>query len=82
MKRLGEDADLLGRLLGPHIKEHTGATPIFANRRGAGGVEGYVHLYKAKPDGLTLGIGTSLPMLLNKIPDAPRSGLFCRRNSY
>ena len=67
----GGDADLLGRLLGPYLKEHTGATPIFANRRSAGGVEGYVHLSKAAPDGLTMGIGTTLPMLLNKITDAP-----------
>jgi tripartite-type tricarboxylate transporter receptor subunit TctC len=67
----GGDADLLGRLLGPHLKEHTGATPIFANRRSAGGVEGYVYLSKAAPDGLSLGIGTTLPMLLNKITDAP-----------
>jgi len=67
----GGDADLLGRLLGPHVKEHTGATPIFTNRRSAGGVEGYVYLSKASPDGLTMGIGTTLPMLLNKITDAP-----------
>ena len=67
----GGDADLVGRLLGPYLKEHLGATPIFANRRSAGGVEGYVHLYKAAPDGLAMGIGTTLPMLLNKITDAP-----------
>ena len=67
----GGDADILARLLGPYLKEHTGATPIFANRRGAGGVEGYVYLYKAAPDGLSLGIGTTLPMILNKVTDAP-----------
>jgi tripartite-type tricarboxylate transporter receptor subunit TctC len=67
----GGDADILARLLGPYLKEHTGATPIFANRRGAGGVEGYVHLYKAAPDGLSLGIATTLPMILNKVTDAP-----------
>ena len=67
----GGDADILARLLGPYIKEYTGATPIFANRRGAGGVEGYVYLYKAAPDGLSLGIGTTLPMILNKVTDAP-----------
>jgi len=67
----GGDADLVGRLLGPYIKEHTNATPIFVNRRSAGGVEGYVHLYKAAPDGLSMGIGTTLPMLLNKITGAP-----------
>jgi tripartite-type tricarboxylate transporter receptor subunit TctC len=67
----GGDADILGRLLGPYLKEHTSATPIFANRRGAGGVEGYVYLYKAAPDGLFLGIGTTLPMILNKVTDAP-----------
>jgi tripartite-type tricarboxylate transporter receptor subunit TctC len=67
----GGDADILARLLGPYMKDHIGATPIFANRRGAGGVEGYVHLYKAAPDGLSLGIATTLPMLLQKVTDAP-----------
>jgi tripartite-type tricarboxylate transporter receptor subunit TctC len=67
----GGDADILARLLGPYLKEHTGATPIFANRRGAGGVEGNVYLYKAAPDGLSLGIGTTLPMILNKVTGAP-----------
>jgi tripartite-type tricarboxylate transporter receptor subunit TctC len=67
----GGDADILARLLGPYLKEHASATPIFANRRGAGGVEGYVYLYKAAPDGLALGMGTTLPMILNKVTDAP-----------
>jgi tripartite-type tricarboxylate transporter receptor subunit TctC len=67
----GGDADILARLLGPYMKDHTGATPILANRRGAGGVEGYVYLYKAAPDGLSLGMGTTLPMILNKVTDAP-----------
>jgi tripartite-type tricarboxylate transporter receptor subunit TctC len=67
----GGDADILARLLGPYLKEYTSATPIFANRRSAGGVEGYVYLYKAAPDGLSLGIGTTLPMILNKVTEAP-----------
>jgi tripartite-type tricarboxylate transporter receptor subunit TctC len=67
----GSDGDILSRLLGPYLKDHTGATPIYANKRGAGGVEGYVHLFKAAPDGLSLGLGTSLPLILNKVTDAP-----------
>lgn len=67
----GGDADLVGRLLGPYLREHIGATPIYANRRPAGGVEGYTYLYRATPDGLSMGIGITLPMLLNKITDAP-----------
>ena len=67
----GGSADLVARMIGPYLKEHTGATPIFANRRGAGGVEGYVHVYKAAPDGLTIGSAMTLPMLLSKVTDAP-----------
>jgi tripartite-type tricarboxylate transporter receptor subunit TctC len=67
----GADGDILARLLGPYLKDHTGATPIYANKRGAGGIEGYVHIFKAAPDGLTLGIGTTLPMILNKVTDLP-----------
>jgi tripartite-type tricarboxylate transporter receptor subunit TctC len=70
-ERPGGDMDLIGRLLGPYVKEYTGATPIFTNRRAAGGSEGYVHIYKAAPDGLTMGIGTTLPLILNRITEAP-----------
>jgi len=67
----GGDMDLVGRLTGPYLKDHTGATPIFTNRRSAGGVEGYVHIYRAAPDGLTMGVGTTLPLILNRITEAP-----------
>lgn len=70
-ERPGGDMELFGRLLGPYLKRHTGATPIFTNRRAAGGVEGYVHIYKAAPDGLTMGIGTTLPLILNRITESP-----------
>jgi tripartite-type tricarboxylate transporter receptor subunit TctC len=67
----GGGADLVARLMGPYLKEHMGVTPIFANRRGAGGVEGYVYVYKAAPDGLTIGAAMTSPMLLSKVTDAP-----------
>jgi tripartite-type tricarboxylate transporter receptor subunit TctC len=67
----GGGADLVSRLVGPYLKEHTGATPIFANRRSAGGVEGYVHIYKAAPDGLTMGVAMTSPMILSKVTDLP-----------
>jgi tripartite-type tricarboxylate transporter receptor subunit TctC len=70
-ERPGGDMELFGRLVGPYIKDYTGATPIFTNLRGAGGSDGYVHIFKAKPDGLTMGIGALLPMILNRVTEAP-----------
>ena len=65
--RPGGDAEMLARLMGPYMKEYMGATPIYTNMRKAGGSEGYVHVYRAKPDGLTMGVATLLPMILNPI---------------
>jgi len=69
--RAGGDAEMLARLMGPYIKEYAGATAIYTNRRGAGGSDGYVHVYKAKPDGLTMGVATLLPMILNRVTENP-----------
>jgi len=70
-ERPGGDMELFGRLLGPYLKDYAGVTPIFTNRRGAGGSDGYVHIFKAKPDGLTMGIGALLPLILNRVTEAP-----------
>lgn len=69
----GGPADIIGRLLARGLGEHFGASFVVENRAGAGGVIGVEAVAKARPDGLTLGIGSSgalsvLPNLMPRIP--------------
>lgn len=55
----------------PFIEKYTGAKVIVTIKRKGGGLEGYSYIYRSKPDGLRMGAGSSLPMLLNYIFEAP-----------
>jgi len=68
---IGSSVDLLGRVLAKYLAEDTGATVVVESRRGAGGMEGMNYLYKAKPDGLTLGVTGSIKMVTNRILNDP-----------
>ncbi|MFH0914486.1 MAG: tripartite tricarboxylate transporter substrate-binding protein, partial [Chloroflexota bacterium] len=67
----GGSVDVVARLVATYLGKHTGATLVVNNRRGAGGVEGVMWVYRAQPDGLTLGTWTSLPLVMNKVDEAP-----------
>ncbi len=78
----GGTIDIFGRVLAPPLGRYTGATAIINNRRGGGGLEGYVHVYRAKPDGLTLGVGNYLSILLSKLMDEPGAAYESEKFSY
>lgn len=67
----GSDTDVVGRLVAEYIDKYAGTTSAVTNRRGAGGSEGVVWIYRAQPDGVTLGTVMFLPLVLNKIMEAP-----------
>ena len=69
--RAGGGNDLLSRLLAPYLKEYTGATFVVRNKTRAGSVEAGNTVWKAKPDGLTLGTCTSLDLMLGSLMNAP-----------
>lgn len=69
----GGPADIVGRLLARALGEHFNASFVVENRSGAGGVIGVEAVAKARPDGYTLGIGSSgalsvLPNLMSRMP--------------
>ena len=63
--------DLVLRIVASHLSGDTGASVAVITMRGASGMEGMNHLYKAKPDGLTLGISSSVKFVANKVFDDP-----------
>ena len=61
----GGTTDILGRLIAARVEEDTGWNVVVENKPGGGGVAMFSTLMREKPDGLTLGVGVSLPILLN-----------------
>lgn len=59
----GGQTDLAGRLIAQALAEQLGQTTTVVNKPGAGGVTGTAELAAAKPDGYTLGLVTSTPIL-------------------
>ncbi|PZW48638.1 tripartite-type tricarboxylate transporter receptor subunit TctC [Humitalea rosea] len=69
----GGPADLVGRLLARGLTEQFNQTFVVENRAGAGGIVGVEAVAHSRPDGLTLGIGSSgaLSVLPNLMPRMP-----------
>ncbi len=61
----GGSTDIMGRLIAAKVEENTGWNVVVENKPGGGGVAMFSTLMREKPDGLTLGVGVSLPILLN-----------------
>jgi len=52
----GGGYDFYARFMAPHLEKHTGCTIVIKNKPGGGGVVGANVVYRAKPDGRTIGI--------------------------
>jgi tripartite-type tricarboxylate transporter receptor subunit TctC len=67
----GALSDLIARIMASYLAGDTDARVVVTNRRGAGGMEGMNYLYESKPDGLTLGVTSSVKAVSNKIMKEP-----------
>ncbi|MDF1556026.1 MAG: tripartite tricarboxylate transporter substrate binding protein [Deferrisomatales bacterium] len=54
--KAGGGYDTYARLMAPYLEKYTGATVVVLNKPGGGGVVGANMVYRAEPDGKTLGI--------------------------
>lgn len=67
----GSAPDLLAQLIAPYLKEYTGATVIVKNMTGGGGIQGHNYVWRANPDGLTIGVHNFLIIALADIFEDP-----------
>jgi tripartite-type tricarboxylate transporter receptor subunit TctC len=67
----GSFNDLTTNIIASYLGRDTGATVVVTNRSGSSGLEGMNYLYKAKPDGLTIGSVASVKFVQNKVLNEP-----------
>jgi tripartite-type tricarboxylate transporter receptor subunit TctC len=63
----GSFNDLSAHIIASYLGRDTSANINLTYRRGAGGLEGTNYVYKARPDGLTLGTVASVKFITNKV---------------
>ena len=63
----GSTIDIIARIVGPKLHEGLGQPVIVENRPGAGGAIGMEAAAKAAPDGYTLTIGATGPLVINPL---------------
>lgn len=61
----GGETDTLGRLLAQEMSEATGWDIVVENKPGGGGMAMFTQLAVTEPDGQTLGMGVTMPVLVN-----------------
>jgi tripartite-type tricarboxylate transporter receptor subunit TctC len=78
----GTVTDLILRIIASYLSGDSGASTAVNTRRGASGMEGVNYLYEAKPDGLTLGVTSSVKFIGNKVFDEPVAEYEIEKFSY
>lgn len=63
----GGSTDAMGRVIAKVMEEQTGWNIVVENKPGAGGVAMFTGISKSKPDGQTIGMGVSTPILMQLV---------------
>lgn len=63
----GGETDTMGRAIAAAMEQQTGWDVIAENKPGGGGVAMFTGISGAKPDGRTIGMGVSMPILINLV---------------
>jgi tripartite-type tricarboxylate transporter receptor subunit TctC len=61
----GSGTDIMARVLAEHLTKSTGQSFIVENKQGADGIIGTEQIVKSAPDGYTLGVIPSSPIVMN-----------------
>ncbi|HSM42993.1 MAG TPA: tripartite tricarboxylate transporter substrate binding protein [Afifellaceae bacterium] len=61
----GGETDTLGRVIAKEMETQTGWDIVVENKPGGGGIAMFTGIAVAKPDGQTIGMGVSMPVLIN-----------------
>jgi len=78
----GTPTDMIARTVGSYLERDTGANVVVTDKSGAGGLDGMNYLYTAEPDGLTLGVVSSVKFVANEILDEPAAAYDIDEFSY
>lgn len=62
----GSANDILVRIMAPELGTNLGGTIVVENRPGAGGTVGMAAVARSRPDGYTLGLGSTATMAVNR----------------
>lgn len=63
----GGETDTIGRAIAASMEESTGWDVVAQNKPGGGGIAMFTELAANKADGLTIGMGVSMPVLINLV---------------
>jgi tripartite-type tricarboxylate transporter receptor subunit TctC len=63
----GGETDTLGRVIATQMEEQTGWTVVPQNKPGGGGIAMFTGLVNAPADGSVIGLGVSMPVLINLV---------------
>jgi len=63
----GGETDTLGRVIAATMEEQTGWNVIAENKPGGGGIAMFTGIAADKPDGSVIGLGVSMPVLINLV---------------
>ena len=63
----GGSTDILGRAIGKELEDQYGWKVVVENKPGGGGIAMFTKIAVAKPDGLKIGMGVSMPTLINLV---------------
>ncbi|MCC0027761.1 MAG: tripartite tricarboxylate transporter substrate binding protein [Zhengella sp.] len=63
----GGETDTIGRVIAKKMAEDTGWTIVAENKPGGGGLAMFTQVAVMKPDGQTIGLGVSMPVLVNLV---------------
>lgn len=61
----GGSTDTIGRVVAKEMADQTGWTIVAENKPGGGGLAMFTQIAVMKPDGQTIGLGVSMPVLVN-----------------
>ena len=63
----GGSTDILGRAIAKELEDQYGWEVVAENKPGGGGIAMFTKIAVAKPDGLKIGMGVSMPTLINLV---------------
>jgi len=79
---VGGSTDRVAQVVKSYLERDTGADVVITYKKGTGGLEGMNYVYRCEPDGLTLGMASTVKVISNKVLDEPAASYNIEEFSY